>query len=139
MMIKPLLFSGPAPGRSHLTADCGLGRYIVFPVRLEWAWGGPDSEVARGVVSTCDHAIAAATRDYENRICESLNVPRALVTGGVYSFGDLVRKKSGGQWHGAVVGFYHTTLTQHGVCVESMKERGSVQLYPQVAMEDWDG
>lgn len=34
-----------------------------------------------------------------------------------------------------VVGHYSTTLTADGVCVESEREKGSVQLYPVAALE----
>lgn len=51
--------------------------------------------------------------------------------------GTLVRKKSGAQWHGRIVGYYQTDLTPRGYCVESCYEAGSVQLYPDKALEDW--
>jgi dihydrofolate reductase (trimethoprim resistance protein) len=50
----------------------------------------------------------------------------------------MVRKKSGGEWHGTVVGFYATSLTPIGYCVESAYEKGSVQIYPEKALEPWD-
>ncbi len=49
--------------------------------------------------------------------------------------GDEVRKKSGSEWEGKVVGYYSTELTPVGVCVESNKHRGSVQIYPITALE----
>lgn len=48
--------------------------------------------------------------------------------------GDLVEKKSGAEWHGRVVGEYSTDLTSEGYCVESIRERGSVQLCPVAAL-----
>lgn len=51
--------------------------------------------------------------------------------------GDKVRKKSGSQWHGTIVGFYSTSLTPIGYCVESEREKGSVQIYPESALELW--
>lgn len=53
-----------------------------------------------------------------------------------YSYGDRVRKKSGSSWHGKVVGWYATDLTKLGWCVESEREPGSVQIYPEAALED---
>lgn len=49
--------------------------------------------------------------------------------------GDRVRKKSGSNWHGHVVGFYSTELTPIGYCIESEREPGSVQIYPEAALE----
>jgi len=49
--------------------------------------------------------------------------------------GDRVRKKRGSSWQGRVVGFYSTSLTPYGVCVESEREPGSVQIYPVEALE----
>lgn len=52
-----------------------------------------------------------------------------------WKIGDRVRKKSGSSWQGPVVGFYSTTLTPNGICVESEREPGSVQVYPAHALE----
>lgn len=49
--------------------------------------------------------------------------------------GDHVRKVSGSQWTGIVVGEYSTELTPEGYAVESSTERGSVQIYPAKALE----
>lgn len=49
--------------------------------------------------------------------------------------GDLVRKRSGSQWQGRVVGEYSTTLTPEGYAVESEAHAGSVQIYPAAALE----
>jgi len=50
--------------------------------------------------------------------------------------GDHVRKVSGSQWQGTVVGFYSTKLTPEGYCVESDAHSGAVQIYPADALED---
>lgn len=52
--------------------------------------------------------------------------------------GDLVRKTKGSQWHGYIVGTYSTTLTPEGYAVESLTEKGSVQIYPAAALEKWE-
>ena len=52
-----------------------------------------------------------------------------------FYIGDLVRKKSGAAWEGYVVGWYSTSLTQRGYCVESRYHQGSVQIYPNRALE----
>lgn len=52
-----------------------------------------------------------------------------------FPIGTLVRKKSGSNWSGQVVGYYSTDLTPHGVAIESKWEIGSVQIYPVRAIE----
>lgn len=49
--------------------------------------------------------------------------------------GTRVRKKSGSEWRGTVVGTYSTDLTPVGFCVESEFHPGSVQIYPAAALE----
>ena len=58
--------------------------------------------------------------------------------GSKFHFGQFVRKHKGSQWHGRVVGFYSTSLTPHGYNVESYCEEGSVQIYPEAALENWE-
>lgn len=65
--------------------------------------------------------------------------PDAVVRG-TFKRGDLVRKKGNkGQWHGKIVGEYSASCTPEGYAVESLLERGSVQIYPASALEAWDG
>lgn len=52
-----------------------------------------------------------------------------------YTLGDRVRKKSGSEWQGRVVGWYSTKLTPEGYAVESESHEGSVQIYPVGALE----
>lgn len=52
-----------------------------------------------------------------------------------FAIGDYVRKKSGSQWQGRVVGWYSTALTPDGYAVESDTHVGSVQIYPAAALE----
>lgn len=51
-----------------------------------------------------------------------------------FRHGDCVRKLGGGWWRGHVVGWYQSSLTQEGYAVESMYEKGSVQIYPAAAL-----
>lgn len=51
-----------------------------------------------------------------------------------FALGDRVSKKSGANWNGRVVGFYSTALTTIGYAVESEREIGSVQIYPEAAL-----
>lgn len=53
-----------------------------------------------------------------------------------FKLGDRVRKTKGSSWQGRVVGFYSTTLTPIGYAVESEREPGSVQIYPEAALEE---
>lgn len=52
-----------------------------------------------------------------------------------FSFGDWVKKKSGAEWQGRIVGWYSTALTPEGYAVESASHKGSVQIYPVTALE----
>lgn len=52
-----------------------------------------------------------------------------------FPLGTNVKKKSGSEWNGKIVGYYSTTLTPNGVAIESHTERGSVQIYPTKAIE----
>ena len=55
-----------------------------------------------------------------------------------FGLGDRVRKPKGSSWQGRVVGFYSTELTPIGYAVESEREPGSVQIYPEAALEASD-
>lgn len=54
---------------------------------------------------------------------------------GKFKIGDSVRKIKGSSWSGKVVGMYSTDLTPIGYAVESSSEKGSVQIYPEAALE----
>ena len=54
---------------------------------------------------------------------------------GTHPIGTRLRKKSGSSWQGRVVGYYATSLTPVGYCIESEREPGSVQIYPASALE----
>jgi len=54
---------------------------------------------------------------------------------GKFRMGDLVRKTSGSEWVGRVVGWYSTEQTKEGYAVESSAHRNSVQIYPAKALE----
>ncbi len=49
--------------------------------------------------------------------------------------GTIVRKKSGSEWEGAIVGTYSSSITPEGYAVESSTHKGSVQIYPVGALE----
>lgn len=52
-----------------------------------------------------------------------------------FKLGQLVRKRTGSEWEGRVVGTYSTNQTPEGYCVESEYHAGSVQIYPAAALE----
>ena len=54
---------------------------------------------------------------------------------GSWIIGTRVRKVSGSSWQGKIVGYYSTDLTPNGYCIESEREPGSVQIYPEKALE----
>jgi hypothetical protein len=55
-----------------------------------------------------------------------------------HPLGTRLRKRKGSSWTGRVVGFYSTSLTPIGYCIESENEPGSVQIYPAQALEECD-
>lgn len=57
----------------------------------------------------------------------------------LYGLGDRVEKISGSEWHGSVCGLYSTLLTPVGYVVESEREPGSAQLYPEKALRPAEG
>jgi dihydrofolate reductase (trimethoprim resistance protein) len=52
-----------------------------------------------------------------------------------WKLGDRVMKSRGAAWAGKVVGYYSTSLTPRGYAVESELHTGSVQIYPEAALE----
>ncbi len=57
---------------------------------------------------------------------------------GKFRMGDLVKKSTGSEWVGRVVGWYSTEQTKEGYAVESSAHRNSVQIYPAKALEAVD-
>lgn len=65
-----------------------------------------------------------------------MNLPRGIaVADAKWPLHARVRKIKGSSWQGHIVGFYSTELTPIGYAVESEREPGSVQIYPQAALE----
>jgi len=54
---------------------------------------------------------------------------------GKFAIGDLVKKSTGSEWVGRVVGWYSTEQTKEGYAVESEVHKDSVQIYPAKALE----
>src|SRR5574343_501770 len=72
--------------------------------------------------------------DFKSRAINRQTALNKLMSEPTYSIGDLVSKRNGGSWNGMVVGYYVTDYTQRGYAVESLTERGSVQIYPENAL-----
>lgn len=96
---------------------------------------------AKTVLRFCD---AANVKPHTLRNVEVEKAPEAnpmvsVLTEGVFNGkfkpGDLVRKVKGSKWQGKIVGWYSTDLTKVGWAVESSTETGSVQIYPESALE----
>lgn len=78
----------------------------------------------------------AAMAEYTGATMKALyEEPYWLTPFGRFRLGDLVRKTRGSSWTGRVVGFYSTKQTPIGYAVESLAERGSVQIYPEAALD----
>jgi dihydrofolate reductase (trimethoprim resistance protein) len=58
-----------------------------------------------------------------------------IIRGNKFQRGDYVHKIKGSEWVGKVVGFYSTSLTEYGYCIESETHKGSVQNYPEAALD----
>lgn len=53
--------------------------------------------------------------------------------------GERVKKKSGSDFRGEIVGFYSSVLTHEGYAIESAYHPGTIQIFPFKALELWDG
>lgn len=53
----------------------------------------------------------------------------------LFRIGDVVRKKSGSEFSGVIVGFYSTSRTPIGYAIESDAHEGTVQIFPEAALE----
>lgn len=96
-----------------------------------WSWAGMH------IGTWANKADAdAAMAEYTGATMKALyEEPYWLTPFGRFRLGDLVRKTRGSSWTGRVVGFYSTKLTPIGYAVESLAERGSVQI--DLAEANW--
>lgn len=74
-------------------------------------------------------------REAIEKVFELPDVPIASPGSEWWKVGTRVRKVRGSSWQGHVVGFYQTSLTPRGYAIESEREPGSVQIYPEAALE----
>ncbi|RRV70251.1 hypothetical protein EGI99_08510 [Stutzerimonas stutzeri] len=66
---------------------------------------------------------------------ERIARPAQTAPQGKFAMGDRVKKSTGSEWDGRVVGWYSTEQTPEGYAVESSAHRNSVQIYPAKALE----
>jgi len=92
------------------------------------------------------HIEAGASYSAKGQIAQLLNAagellrrndtrPAQTAPQGKFRMGDRVKKTSGSEWVGRVVGTYSTEQTKEGYAVESSAHRNSVQIYPAKALE----
>lgn len=81
-----------------------------------------------------DHPSLVALES-EGKSVVSLSPIAQTAPQGKFRMGDLVKKSSGSEWVGRVVGWYSTEQTKEGYAVESSAHRNSVQIYPAKALE----
>ena len=62
----------------------------------------------------------------------------AIAVGAKFRWTQHVRKTGGSEWSGPICGFYSTQGTPIGYCVESECHKGSVQIWPEAALEPTD-
>lgn len=72
---------------------------------------------------------------YEGWKLARITRPAQTAPQGKFRMGDLVKKSTGSEWEGRVVGWYSTEQTAEGYAVESSAHRNSVQIYPAKALE----
>ena len=73
--------------------------------------------------------------DYEDSHDERKAMARSVFEHPKWQLGDRVMKPRGAAWSGKVVGYYSTSFTPRGYAVESELHPGSVQIYPEAALE----
>jgi hypothetical protein len=126
-------------------AETFFGYYVVAASGHCWLNAGPLAKDFESIGKNVDAAKGFCQADYEQRIMAALTTPPQPVAAlhaapcepvavKAFGLGDRVSKKSGSSWNGHVVGFYSTELTPIGYCVESEREPGSVQIYPEAAL-----
>ncbi|WP_376781290.1 hypothetical protein [Stutzerimonas kunmingensis] len=97
------------------------------------AWA--DAQQLKALVRDCSASCAVWNSQGRSRV-PLYAVPIAQTAPqGKFRMGDLVKKSTGSEWEGRVVGWYSTEQTKEGYAVESSAHRNSVQIYPATALE----
>ena len=110
--------------KTRYCSFCGRAEHEAFKLVL-----GPAAAICDQCIELCGDVVAKV-RGAGDPAPPRPDVPPR------WPLGTRVRKRSGSSWQGRVVGFYRTALTPAGYCVESEREPGSVQIYPQAALEE---
>ena len=138
----------PGPWHSYQTTIHGNkygGHWVAVsdPAQLiQISGSGGARSFTQRVVDTQDHDDNEANAAHIAR-CDpdTIRALIALAQEGLagrerkFRLNERVTKIKGSSWTGYVVGFYSTSLTPVGYAVESANELGSVQIYPEAALE----
>jgi dihydrofolate reductase (trimethoprim resistance protein) len=111
----PLIFTGP------VRVDSNPKGHFIMPA---------DAEPGTAIY------LKAGSAELALMVADLINL---VLAGAKFRLGDRVKKTKGSSWRGKVVGWYSTGLTPIGYAVESSLEPGSVQIYPEAALDRWDG
>ena len=119
----------------YRVGSAGAGTLHRYAVRA----GDGDQELYRGSESDCQNVarkLAGAFLDGGLTAFGLYAAPIAQTAPqGKFRMGDLVKKSTGSEWVGRVVGWYSTNQTPEGYAVESSAHRNSVQIYQAKALE----
>lgn len=125
-------------------AECPIGLFISEPgyLCLKSEYGNNAGRIDAYMVDGGsffwgDHPQTVANQRAQivQPVIALLNGDPVIVPPRKFHMGQRVRKIKGSSWQGYVCGFYSTALTPIGYDVESERESGSVQLYPEAALE----
>ena len=128
--LKPCPFCGGKANIADNTSPklCTSAHAYVFCLKRGCPGRGDEQE-------TVDEAVAAWNNREAAEARARLEGAKAMQWPDQWPLGTRVRKRKGASWQGRVVGYYSTHLTPRGYAVESERETGSVQLYPEAAFE----
>lgn len=119
-----------------MTTDT-IGRYAPMPEPGDVRASGGIVHSDGNIFFTNIEKMESLFRAYADATCalREEQRPAAQDDRAAFERGDIVRKRSGSAWEGRVCGEYSTSLTPKGYAVESDKHPGSVQIYPEAALE----
>lgn len=101
------------------------------PVTVPEGWKMVPIKPTKEMLAVCK--VAGKTKVWDDMLAAAPIAQTAPQ--GKFRMGDLVKKSTGSEWEGRVVGWYSTEQTPEGYAVESSAHRNSVQIYPAKALE----
>lgn len=137
---KAMLFADWGAGEGIHNIEGGVEAPEDFLPAVYDALGDDNADLPQivhdAVLAGLSAQISGALRILSLPIVMLLQIAQGMkeLPGKKFNLGDRVRKTKGGSWHGRVCGFYSTTQTPIGYTVESEREPGSVQIYPEAAL-----